>query len=264
MSALPRILDGAAGKRPPRFVPRFPIAVPAGLGAGADRVEALRLVADQPNAMRAHALRMMGNLCTARMAREPDLRAACEATFERAADGFAAAVALFDEGDGAADLHPEVRAVIAEVRAARPAFGATTRRLHELMHECRAAWTEAVPPQPLYDTVVDYINVAYTEEITAFTQALGEASERRRAEGAERLAAAQRDALDARSRIAAIARTVRLISLNARVEAARAGEAGRAFGVIAHEIKSLAEQTEEASGALETSIAAIATNARTI
>lgn len=58
---------------------------------------------------------------------------------------------------------------------------------------------------------------------------------------------ARAKASTSRGRIEEIARTVRLISLNARVEAARAGEHGIAFGIIAEEIKFLSEQTEEAS-----------------
>lgn len=57
--------------------------------------------------------------------------------------------------------------------------------------------------------------------------------------------------------IVRIAEQTRLISLNASIEASRAGEHGRAFGVVAEEVKRLADETRQSTHRIEERVSAI-------
>ncbi len=56
--------------------------------------------------------------------------------------------------------------------------------------------------------------------------------------------------------------SIRLLALNASIEAQHAGEAGASFSVVAKEVRGLAEQTKDATGAIEDTIGSLSETIR--
>ena len=99
---------------------------------------------------------------------------------------------------------------------------------------------------------VEQMGASITEISRNTTQAasIAEAAERdaqAAAEHIERLGRVSQRAGGVVKAISTVARRTHLLALNAAIESARAGEAGRAFQVVAHEVRSLAHQTSTAA-----------------
>jgi len=76
-------------------------------------------------------------------------------------------------------------------------------------------------------------------------------------EAAESLAASAEDIGEVLGIIDSIAAQTKILALNAAIEAARAGEAGKGFGVVATEIRTLAESVTHSTARIETLLATI-------
>ena len=247
------------------YDPKFVTSPNADLYRSDDVAAALRAAADLPFQLRMHGMRATLFLGAAIIAGDDDARGSARVGMERAIAGIDGILAFMRNGAKGADCCAQVQELLCEAVEENAGNLALFRVLRDLLEGWTREITETgAPTAREYDALMRRSYDEFAPAMMQFTVSMTAAADRRRASLAARARDARTRAAASQSQIEEIARTVRLISLNARVEAARAGEAGRAFGVIAEEIRNLSEQTEQASAEIGTALSEMMDNIRMV
>lgn len=233
----------------------FATALHRDLARDADPDAAMRACIDLPISIRSHGLRLIVFAGAVLHARTDETRQSARDAWDRAMAGYRHVASCLD-AQPSRILHESVRRLLIEVL---PRHAETVRVIHHyptVVDTLRRA-AEAGRVTSEYDDLLEYVYETYTPAMMSLEARLADAVETHLAERRRTAQQARNRAQSARAKIEGIARTVRMIALNARVEAARAGEAGRAFDLIASEIHQLSARASEASAEMGSSIDAI-------
>ena len=243
----------------------FEIDLPPDIGPYAESAAAIRAIAQVPIDLRAQGIRLVLFVGALLLTEDAKMREAAEQGFFRAMEGYVALQRVLSLRTAGTDLHPDAFAILQSGVEAAPA---ALPAIEKMARHAEGIWTTlhagAIPTAGDFDAMM---RVGYGD-LHPTVLGLGAVMARTAATTRETLARsaeeARKRALAARGRIDTIARTVGMILLNARVEAARAGSAGRAFGVIAEEIRALSVQTETANREMAESLEEIMSSFRAL
>jgi len=152
-----------------------------------------------------------------------------------------------------------VKATVAQVATAATHLNNTAQSMSDLAEDTSGQAAAVAAASEQASTNVDAVAAA-TEELSASVNEIARRVADSTVISSEAVEAAQRTGnlveglSNAVGNIGAIVDTItqiagltNLLALNATIEAARAGEAGKGFAVVAHEVKTLADQTAQAT-----------------
>lgn len=243
----------------------FGISLHPDLAPGTPTSAAIRAAVQVPVDIRAQGVRLVLFTGAALLARDEPMRKSADTSFRRSLQGFKSLQSVLLDRNRSGLLQADAAFVIDFGVTAAPASMKAIANMLNCAERIRQSLDESGRPE--HDDFDTFMRVGYTEMHPTgliLGDAMVEGAEVLRTRLADSAEVARRRASWARGRINAIARTIRMISLNARVEATRAGPAGRAFSVIAEEIRTLSEQTEVANTEMTESLEQIMVSFRSL
>ncbi|MEO0486167.1 MAG: methyl-accepting chemotaxis protein [Pseudomonadota bacterium] len=241
----------------------FEVDFPEGVRATSPDSVAFAAMESLPVLLRTHCIRicMFSSIC--KLSTDAGSIASAAAGASRALSGFIRLNSALTGRGPLPELHEEALAWMRGVADANahtlPPLSEYGKRASGIVSALETG--KPVDPKEI-EALISYVYSTFHYAAVDLSDAIRAAHQKMLEEERERAEDARNSAQEAVDRIDTISRTVRLIALNAAVEAARAGDAGRGFSVIAQEIKSLSEATEEASGDVRVSLDGIMQNLR--
>ena len=242
--------------------PVFPTTLPADLAGDAAPWAVDRAVLDLPYLLRMNCLRAGFFAGSYAVVETPALREVSADAFRNALTAYDAAADALFAPERALAHRPAAVALIRAATGASPAAGRAATAMRAAFATVEARMPDGTVPVADFERMLEVGYGPFTTDVLHLEEEMKARCEANRAEAQDRALAAQRDADTACADLRRIARTVGIISINAGVEAARAGEDGRAFSVIAKEIKGLSERAQDATGRIGGAVEAMMSRLR--
>ena len=245
------------------YTATFETALPPEFRDAAQGWLAHRSVLSMPYTLRMFGLRILMFVGARVVTEDHGMRDSAARGLASALEGFDGAVEALRAPKRALSAHPRLVAFVEGILADDQAAARALQTFSDTVHALAQDSMDGIGTVAAYDAAMIAFYDDFVPQMARLEKAMTAASAQDRQDADRAALTARDDATGACGEIETIAKTIRMISLNARVEAARAGDAGRAFGVIAAEIKSLSEQTEAASARVGAAMEAIVSRLHT-